>query len=890
MMKYVFIALLLCGSIVVWSQKPVVDTLLISRWPNIDDYSISPKGGYVSYGMHTPSTPEVLYLQSVDGSYKRDFGYGTHGEFTADGRWFIGLLAADSLCLVDLESRKEHYLAGVKSYKTPDEGDGCWLGYLNSEGRLAVTDLLGKEIRYFEQVQDFQFSPRGGMLLQGLDSSGGGDWLKWVNLAEGRVVTLCHGARLSSVTIDTAKGKVAFVTTEGEGEHVRSDIRLYQPGMDSATIAVANGIRRLEVGFEVEDDELEFSPDGEKLFFTLRRPNRSIGLNRVGASVDVWNYQDEYPQFVQLDNPIIDQLTDFRAVLETRTGRVIRLQEETDGQGRLRDLDWGSNADYLVTATKYNAEDGYWRNTERSTLWLVNTSDGRRKEIAHKLWFSFVNFSPGGKYLFWFDLDKQAYFTYNIRTGICQNISAPVHSTLADHVDNDLANFDSPFGVLGWLAADTSVLVYDQYDIWKVDPEGGRRPMNLTNWFGRNHHIILRGAYTIGRVFRENLILGTRGELTLCGLDERSKDNGFYQINVHREGNPVKLSMGPFAYYFLGSPSGDFPIWIHKAEQADRYLLTQSSATEFPNLVITDDFRVFKAITEFAPQRSYNWLSSELVRWKTFTGRESEGILYKPEDFDPKKKYPVIFNYYQRKGDGLHTFYPPALSAGGINIPWFVSRGYLVFSPDIRYTPGDVGAGVYDAVVSAGKMLQQKTWVNAKRMGLQGHSFGGFETNYLVTRTSMFAAAVSAAGLTNLIDFGVINPSHPEGFEGFVEYGQMRMLYTYWQRPDLYIRNSPVFHVNRVATPLLLMANVGDGVVQWQQGEELFMALRRLRKPVWLLQYDRDGHIVTGSNALDYTLRMTQFFDHFLKDGPEPKWMRESIPARKKGIEDGLDY
>ncbi len=227
-------------------------------------------------------------------------------------------------------------------------------------------------------------------------------------------------------------------------------------------------------------------------------------------------------------------------------------------------------------------------------------------------------------------------------------------------------------------------------------------------------------------------------------------------------------------------------------------------------------------------------------------------------------------------------------SPGDVNIPWFVSRGYLVFTPDIRYIIGQTGERVYNSVVSAAQYFSQTPWVDAAKMGINGHSFGGYETNYLVTHTSLFAAAATAAGPANFI-------SHYGGIQGKIyransgqamyETSQMRMSATLWQTPDLYIKNSPVFSIDKVTTPILIMHNKADDLVPWMQSVELFTGLRRLGKKAWMLQYDEGGHGIHGKEAEDFTIRLTQFFDHYLKNAPPPRWMTEGIPAKLKGIE-----
>src|SRR5581483_185656 len=266
-----------------------------------------------------------------------------------------------------------------------------------------------------------------------------------------------------------------------------------------------------------------------------------------------------------------------------------------------------------------------------------------------------------------------------------------------------------------------------------------------------------------------------------------------------------------------------------------------------------------------------------------------EGILYRPEDFDPARRYPIIFYYYERMSDGLHNYLMPGFCEGKMNIPWFVSRGYLVFCPDIYYIRGDPGAGIYDCVVSAAKMMGERPWVDRHRMGIQGHSFGGYETNYLVTSTNSFAAAASAAGVTDLISMSGDAGFATNAGQYVVEFGLFRMKVPLWKDPAAYISNSPVFQADKVVTPLLIMQNKGDDAVPWGQGVEFFTALRRLGKPVWMLQYDHQGHRLYGRSVIDYTIRLTQFFDHYLKGGPEPRWMSAGVPARWKGIDDGLE-
>ena len=236
----------------------------------------------------------------------------------------------------------------------------------------------------------------------------------------------------------------------------------------------------------------------------------------------------------------------------------------------------------------------------------------------------------------------------------------------------------------------------------------------------------------------------------------------------------------------------------------------------------------------------------------------------------------------------------PFFSFGPIDIPWLVSQGYLVFTPDIIYNVGKTGQSTCLSVLSAAKYLSKFPFVDTKHMGLQGHSFGGYETNYLVSHTTLFAAAAEGAGVSDFVSgygtmAGGLGQEQQINQTFRYETGLYNMGASLWQSPDLYIENSPIFKADRVTTPLLIMHNKKDANVSWSQGVAWYAGLRRLGKKVWMLEYDEGTHGVGGVDAMDYTLRLMQFFDHYLKKALPPKWMTDGIPARLKGIEMGYE-
>jgi dipeptidyl aminopeptidase/acylaminoacyl peptidase len=289
-------------------------------------------------------------------------------------------------------------------------------------------------------------------------------------------------------------------------------------------------------------------------------------------------------------------------------------------------------------------------------------------------------------------------------------------------------------------------------------------------------------------------------------------------------------------------------------------------------------------------QKDYNWYTAELRKWKMLDGRMSEGLLFKPENFDSTKKYPIIFYFYERDADTRYHYRAPAPSASTINIAYFTSNGYLVFDPNIYYKNGEPGQSAYNAVISAANYLKKNKWVDSTKMALQGQSWGGYQVAYLVTRTNMFAAAGAGAPVSNMTSaYGGIRWGAGISRQFQYEKSQTRIGYTPWQRLDLYIRNSPLFHADKVTTPLLITHNDADGSVPWYQGIEYFSALRRLGKKVWLLEYNGEDHnLVERRNRKDLSVRLGQFFGYYLKGEKPARWITDGVPATLKGIDWGI--
>jgi dipeptidyl aminopeptidase/acylaminoacyl peptidase len=438
----------------------------------------------------------------------------------------------------------------------------------------------------------------------------------------------------------------------------------------------------------------------------------------------------------------------------------------------------------------------------------------------------------------------------------------------------DMPDFPGAYGAAGWLKNDDALFIYDRYDLWSVDPQNKRAPINLTK-IGRQEKTVFRYL----RLDAEERFIDPDKELLLSAFNETTKAAGYYKLSL-KDGRLTRLVMDNYRF---GA--------ITKAKNANTLLFTRENFREFPDLW-TADLNLWnpRKISDANPQsKNYFWGTAELVNWTSLDNIPLQGLLYKPENFDPKRKYSLMVYFYEKESDNLHQHWAPAPLRSAIHRTLYVSDGYLVFVPDIVYKIGFPGESAHNCILPGITTLIAKGFVDEKNIGIQGHSWGGYQTAYLVTRTNLFKAAEAGAIVANMISaYGGIRWETGLSRQFQYEHTQSRIGGSLWEKPMHYIENSPIFFADKVQTPLLLLHNDADGHVPWYQGIEMYMALRRLNKPVWMLNYNGEPHWpVKRENRIDFNIRMKQFFDHYLKDAAAPDWMLKGVPAIEKGMNKG---
>ncbi|SFO26111.1 Prolyl oligopeptidase family protein [Chitinophaga sp. YR627] len=828
-MRYLLILLLLCQLAVTSAQKPPINNMTYKGWDMLLNYNICDNGKYIWYTYGSELAGSSLVVRSVHGNYSRIFAGVMDAAFTSDNKHLV-FPSPQGLGVLTLRDNAISFDKRLSNYNLPADGNGQWLT-AKAADTLVLKDLHSGEEYPFKGVLSSLFNESGNVLLLNFRDSL--IWLDLTTMHRQKISSCCNIENLTFAHADTA---AAF--TSG----VQPDVQLhyFNKGMDSGRLIINVTVPSLA------NLPLQFSGDDQLLFVKTMRI-RDKQTESSYSKVSVWDYRDVRLQSQSAPDPY----TPYSAVVPISRGPITHLENIDTTLASIP----GNR--YALVSNVVNEEDSYWNDQQIKSYDLLSLFDGKKQHIIHAPQrVSDIQLSPGERFVIWYDIANKQYFSYETASGKIRCLTQSINVPLIRERISRKEIFT--YGIAGWLANDQRVLLYDEYDIWMLDPSGQVAPVNITNQYGHQHKTALRMVYP-----QRLSTLSLKEPLLLTCLDS-NKNNGFMQIVLGVNPNPVPIKMDPVVYHFPALVVFEPPPPI-KAKKANVYLLQQQSATQAPNLVITTDFSTFSPFSDIQPQHNFNWLTAELVHWPISDSLTGTGILYKPENFDSTLKYPVIFTYYEERSNELNVFPHVRLSSGTLTIAWYVSNGYLVFVPDIYRPTGKSGVCILNTVESAARYLSLRSYVNAARLGLQGHSFGGYETNYIIAHSNLFAAAQSSAAPAEL--FGLHGGL---GFSGrsyhFIsEVGQMNQGVAPWEDPTLYIQGSPVLFAEKINTPLLMMHNKEDGAVPFSQSVALFTALRRLGKPVWLLEYKGEGHVLYDWECqVDFTRRQEEFFGRYL--------------------------
>ncbi|MBE0593650.1 MAG: S9 family peptidase [Gemmatimonadales bacterium] len=926
-------ALVTIAAMAVWTgpvaaqQKVPLDHAAYEEWRSIDDAALSPDGQWALYRLTLQDGDPKLHVTGLAAPAEHEVARVASARFTRDSRYVVLLinpelaavrsarragkkndeLPPDTVGVLAVATGTVTRLAPAKSYQVPEESGG-WLAYLlvdesvkrdsgaagdttggvptaarKGKGNTLVVRALdsGAEQR-FDHVTEFSFTRDGSRLAfaaSGPDSSSTGVWV--LETAAGTAQSLVSGAGVfRSLAFDESGTQLAFLARLGAEDTLPHTLFHWKAGAPAAREVVSGATAGLPDGWQVSRHRApSFSKAGTRLFFgTAPAPAPDVKdtlTDEERVTVEIWHWQDPTLQPMQKLQLRQEGERNYLAMLDLRRDRVTQLATEdlpeiTVGRDGDADVALGvSELPYRMLSS--------WDSPDYRDVYLLDLRSGERVVLLEKTQAS-PRLSPQARYVAWYDLVDRAWFARPVSGGEVAELTKGIPYPLYDE-EHDTPSLPSPYGMAGWTDDDRGVLIYDRFDVWLTDPRGRRPPRAITEGKGRSDSIAFRHV----ALDRDARAIDPSAPLLFSAFQPWTKAAGFYRDRVEGTGEPQPLVHADLRF--------TSPI---KAREADVLLFTRESVSEFPDLRVTDaDFSAPRRISDANPQQSrYRWATVELVEWLSDDGVPLQGLVYKPEDFDPAKQYPLMVNFYERDSDNLHVYHAPVPHRSVIRPVFYASRGYVVFMPDVKYRDGYPGESALEAVVPGVLRLVAQGYVDRERIGIQGHSWGGYQIAYIVTKTNLFRAAGAGATVSNMISaYGGIRWGSGASRMFQYERTQSRIGATLWEAPLRFVENSPIFWADKIETPLLMMANDQDGAVPWYQGIELFVALRRLGKPAWLVNYNGEPHWpVSFAEKRDWNIRMQQFFDHYLMEAPAPVWLERGIPALEKGRTLGLEF
>ncbi len=735
---------------------------------------------------------------------------------------------------------------------------------------LIVRNLETGQETTIPLVTEFTWSPDGAWLAYGVSSSNAEDDGAFARrMSDGATVALHKGkGNYKGFAFDEGGGQLAFLSDQAEYDKEVSPYRAYywKPGQTAAVELVSASTRGVPQGMVVSDQAPpRFSEDGQRLFLGTAPPPQPPAPEGAPQprNVDLWHWQDPQLQPMQRVRAQQERTRSYRAVVHLADKRFVQL-----GTPEFPTIAPGEDAARAIGTSDLAYQREMSWDTTYNDVALVDLKSGQRQQVLEH-WRGAPSMSPAGKYLLYFDENEADWYTYRIADGVKANLTEKLKINFWRE-DHDTPNLPPAYGSAGWTKNDGSVVLYDKYDLWEIKPDG-TSPRMITNGYGRQTRTVFRYR----SLDPEERAIPTDKPLLLSANDDETESSGFYRVAYAGAAAPDKIVMADKSF---GA--------VIKAKNADRVVFTQSRFDEFPDLWVSDTtFKDMKKVSNANPQQAeYLWGKTELMHYINADGRSLRAIIAKPENFDPSKKYPLMVYIYEELSEGLHSYRAPAPGTS-INITRYVSNGYVVLMPDIVYETGYPGESAEKCVIPAVNTVVAQGFIDPKRIGIQGHSWGGYQITHLITRTNMFAAVQAGASVSNMISaYGGIRWGTGMSRAFQYEKTQSRIGQPPWDAPLQFIENSPIFWVEKVRTPYLSIHNDEDDAVPWYQGIEFFSAMRRLGKEAYMFVYNGEPHgLRQRDNMKHWTVHQDEFFDHFLLGKPKPEWMEKGVPYLERG-------
>jgi dipeptidyl aminopeptidase/acylaminoacyl peptidase len=929
-MKYIFIILVLTAlHQLVFAQKKTINHEIYNDWKSLKSPIISPNGNFISYEIAPHRGDGILFYGDKNNPNKTILR-GKRPQFSKDESLLVFSIhpgfdtlrnlelekvnkkdwVKDSLGVLLLEQDSLIKFGDIKKYELAK--DQNWIVFLehsndepqerikkkrwwnifrkkqkeverpssNGNKMIVFNPIENRSISIYN-VSEYSISNNGEYVLFSTHFKGAKTDSVQIKLLDTDDFSIKdvegHFSAFSHPSFDEKSKQSVFLASKDTVEKNKIfDLYLWDLSKSQPELILDTNRSDLPEGLTVSVFKSpSFSQNGRKLFIGLKEiptqePKDTLVENEK-VKLDLWHWKDDRLQPQQLLEKQRDLTKTFLSVIHLNENRLVQLENDTL---QIRILDKGNSNAALGYSVHRHQHTYNWTFPWLRDYYSVSIDSGKSKLLQRDL--SNGVMSPQGKTFIYFDLTDKQYKIIPSKNDEVYCITCNLKdSTITWTEDiNGMPHQAEPIGVFGFTKNDRSAIIHSEYDIWEVELENGNI-WSISNLFGQQSHQELRL-----KTYEPDSTYIDLNKTYIHAVDLKTRDERILNlVSGHKNPRPENMMETPHKI-----------IDIQKAKNSNDVIYRKMNTVDYPDLyVTTTTFQNNTKISETNPQQSeYRWPTVQKIEWTSPSGKELEGLVYLPEDFDSTKSYPMLVYFYELYADRMHQHYIPRPTASIIFATEYTSAEYVVFMPDIRYDSGYPARGAYDCIMSGtDTVLTMFPNIDSTRMGLQGQSWGGYQTAQLVTMTNRYKAAMAGAPVSNMFSaYGGIRWGSGLNRQFQYERTQSRIGKTIWDAPELYIENSPLFGVPKIETPLLIMHNDNDGAVPWYQGIELFTAMKRLGKPVWMLNYNGDEHnLMDNANRMDLSIRMRQFFDYYLKQEPAPAWLLNGLPAVEKGKE-----
>lgn len=830
-------------------------------WSRMSTGPISADGNWISYGVHHAAADTVFVKHTRSGV---TWHVPNAGSGVFSGAHFLAQDKSGSLKTVSLQDGRQTSVSGVTRFESI--ADGKHAVALAAEGncqKLVIIGPNGRTVKEVAGASAYAYNKRTNRIACTVRSETNSIIILDLNtLLPAKVLSQStadfflepvwqeNGASLAFLREDTKTGTLSVGHWKGEdGRIVTFRFERSDAGLP------------MEVAMPGSFFPLQVSDDGKRVFFGCKPPAANLSDSKDIS--EVWNAADRrlYPDKIRERGKTGVKM----GVWWPASGRFLQATDKEHPKGFL------SGDQRFAVVYDPEAYAPCFTQHPDVDLFAVDLETGSKKKILEKMSLTEGNFTvpPAGNLMAYFKSGH--WWLYDFINGSHRCLTQGTAASFLDS-EHDWPGQELPYGNPGWAGDGGAIYLYDRYDVWEFSTAGAA-VSRLTR--GRETRTRFRIVGASGPLLQdinwdwlEAAALMEDGKLLLSSDD--GLQQGYWKFSRKKGTVPLVVKASGIAN-LRSSDSGIF------ACSEQRYELPERLLVKIPKR---------KEKVAFQSNRhhgQFNWGRAEMLDYAGGRGQALQGVLYYPAGYDPGKKYPMVVRIYEKQSGNLYRYHIPGYQSGtGYNLSNLVLAGYFVLLPDIAYVLGDPGISATDCVAAGVEKALSIAPIDRSKIGLMGQSFGGYQTNFIVTQTPIFSAAVSGSANSDLMTSYLYNSRlNHNGSFWRLENGQVRMEKTFFEDREAYIRNSPLHHLSTIRTPLLSWAGKADAQVNYFETPLLHMGMRRLGKEHIMLAYPDEEHVMTGMEAKrDLGKKIEEWFGFWLKGDPKPQWMEKDFISR----------